>query len=69
MLSVDRIEENIAVCYDENNKKQEIDIFFLPSDVKEGDIITKSNGIYVIDTKATKKKRDENIKLQNNLWK
>lgn len=69
MLSVDRIEENIAVCYDESNIKQEIDIFFLPSDIKEGDIITRINGRFVIDKEATKKKRDEVIKLQNNLWK
>lgn len=69
MLLVDRIEENIAVCYNENNKKEEIDILFLPSDIKEGDIITRINGRFVIDRKATKKRRDENIKLQSNLWK
>lgn len=69
MFSIDRIEENIAVCYDENNQKQEFDIFFLPSDIKEGDIITRINGRFVIDRDATKKQRDENIKLQKNLWK
>ncbi len=69
MLSVDRIEENIAVCYDEDNKKYEIDIFFLPSDIKEGDIISEINGKYIVDRNATIKRREEISKLQDNLWK
>lgn len=69
MLSLDRIEENIAVCYDENNNKHEIDILFLPSDIKEGDIIKQVNGRFVIGKNETKKKREKIARLQEDLWK
>lgn len=37
---VDRIEEDIAVCENEDTGEMEqIDLFFLPEDVEEGDIL------------------------------
>lgn len=66
---VDRIEENIAVCEDENKKMVDIEIDKLPIGVKEGDIIKQLKGKYIID-KETRKERKKNIqKRMDNLWK
>ena len=55
MLTVDRIERNIAVCID-NDSGRQCDIFLseLPGDVKEGDILKKLDGRYVTDKNETK---------------
>lgn len=66
---VDRIEENIAVCEDENKKMVDIEIDKLPIGVKEGDIIKQLKGKYIID-KETRKEKEKNIqKRMDNLWK
>lgn len=48
--SIDRIEGNIAILEDINNKeKLEVDISLLPSNIKAGSILLLKNNIYIID--------------------
>lgn len=69
-FSVDRFEENFAVC--ENIKTGEITnipIEVLPDNIEEGSILKFKNGIYVIDIEATKMRKQEIKTLVNNLFK
>lgn len=66
---VDRIEENIAVCEDENKKMLDIEIDKLPIGVKEGDIIKQLKGKYIIDKETRKEKEKKIQKRMDNLWK
>ena len=61
--SVDRIEEGIAVCEDENGGMTTINVAQLGFDVKEGDIICKTDiGFELLpDETAEKKKRMANL--------
>lgn len=65
---IDRIEENIAICEDENGQIVELSLEKLPLNVKEGSIIIEENSTYIIDEKATENKRKEIKKRMNNLW-
>ncbi len=68
MITIDRFEENIAICFDENDEKIEIDLLFLPVDVREGDLLYFENGIYKIDIEKTAQKRAKIKKLQDKLF-
>lgn len=68
MLSIDRIEENIAVCFDENESRVEIDIKNLPLEVKEGDWLKNIDGQYIIDKEYTLQRRKKIQNLQKKLW-
>lgn len=61
--SVDRIEEGIAVCEDENGGRMTVKVEELTFDVKEGDIICKTNSGFELlpDETAEKKKRMANL--------
>lgn len=57
--SVDRIEENFAVCEDEDGKFINIQLSDLPEGVREGDLISLENSVAVIlkdETEARRKK-------------
>jgi len=53
--TVDRIEEDIAVLYDDEENKSDIPVSELPEDLKEGDILQfdEENQIYIIDREKT----------------
>ena len=53
--TVDRIEEDIAVLYDDDENKSDIPVSELPEDLKEGDILrfNEENETYVIDKDRT----------------
>ena len=57
--SVDRIEERIAVCEDENGESVSFEIANLPEGIKEGDLFLITDGKTEIlhDETAEKKKR------------
>lgn len=64
IYSVDRIEENIAVCIDENGNRIE-----LKNDgFHEGDILEKIGERFVVNKEKTDKKREEIFKLQEKLF-
>lgn len=66
---IDRIEQNIAICEDENGNIVEIPKENLPQDIKEGSCIIEQNSIYILDENSTNKKREEIKKRMDNLWK
>ena len=55
--TVDRIEENIAVCEKEDMTFVQINISELPKGIKDGDCIVKNNGTYTIDISETEKRK------------
>ena len=54
--TVDRIEEDIAVLYDDDENKSDIPVADLPENLKEGDILRfdEENQTYIIDKDKTK---------------
>ena len=67
MLIIDRIEDGIAVIEDDDTRF-EVPAEMLGEGVKEGDVVVSENGLYIKDENATAGRRDEIIKLQNDLW-
>lgn len=67
MLIVDRISDGIAVIEDGENYF-EVPEKNLGADVKEGDAVELIDGIYVKNKNETDKRRNEILKLQNELW-
>lgn len=66
--SVDRIENDIAVCENEKGVFINIDIQDLPSNVREGSVLIKTdNNTYVVDEKETLKRKKYLFDLQNKL--
>lgn len=70
-FSVDRIEENVAICQDLCTENMiSISLSLLPKEVKEGDIIIKqSESSFLIDKEETLKRRKEILNLQNRIFK
>ena len=67
MLIIDRIEDGIAVIEDDKNRF-EVPAEMLVENVREGDVVIFKNGFYIKDENASAARRDEIIKLQNDLW-
>lgn len=67
MLTVDRISEGIAVIED-GERRFEVPAEKLSRDVKEGDVVELIDGIYVKNKNETDRRRNEILKLQNELW-
>ncbi|MCH5193775.1 MAG: DUF3006 domain-containing protein [Oscillospiraceae bacterium] len=67
MLVIDRIEDGIAVI-EEGDSRFEVPVSMLDGNVREGDVVTLENGVYVPDISATEKRRREILNLQNDLW-
>ena len=70
-LSVDRIEENFAVCQDLYTENIiNIPLKLLPKNIKEGDILsTKTDGSFFVDKEETNKRRKKIIDLQKKIFK
>lgn len=64
---VDRIEEGIAVCENENG--QRVNIQNPPQNCKEGDCLEFDGTVYTINHELTQKRRDSIISLFNRLKK
>ncbi|MBR6634136.1 MAG: DUF3006 domain-containing protein [Clostridia bacterium] len=68
-LTVDRVEENIAVCMDENEILAQICVSDLPFAVREGSIITvNDDGSFRLDVSAENERREELFDLQESLF-
>lgn len=68
-LTVDRIEGNIAVCFDENEVMTELDISVLPDRVKEGSVLLcLENNVFELDLQAEEERREQLFDLQNSLF-
>lgn len=67
--SVDRIEEGIAVCEDENGGRMTVKVEELPFDVKEGDIISEQDGVLELLPDETQEKKKRMASLQRSIFK
>lgn len=68
-LTVDRIEENIAVCLDENEFITEFCVSDLPFEVREGTIIiVNDDGSIEHDAESEDKRREDLFALQESLF-
>ena len=61
MNVIDRFEDNIAVI-ETDGGFIEIERSRLPEDVREGDIVTETDGIWIVDITATQQRR-KNIRV------
>ena len=68
MLSVDRIENNYAVCVNDDGEYLDIELSLINGEIKEGDILTFDNGKYIIDKEKTKSEREKIQALQDDLF-
>jgi len=57
--TVDRIEEDIAVLFDDDDNKTDIPVVDLPENLKEGDILQfdEESQMYAIDTEKTEQRK------------
>ena len=59
MLSVDRIENETAVCIDDGGRQINVPLAEIKGRVREGDLLKKEKNGYVIDDAATRQARAE----------
>ncbi|MCR4616400.1 MAG: DUF3006 domain-containing protein [Clostridiales bacterium] len=68
-ITVDRIEDKYALCEADNGELFQIELNELPEKTREGSIIlVLSDGSYVLDNSATKKRINEMLRLQDMLF-
>lgn len=67
-LSVDRIENSIAVCEKEDMSTVKLPLSVLPNGVREGSVLAFENGVYTIDESEEKKRKGRISKLQNSIF-
>lgn len=66
--SIERIEEKIAVCEDDDGAVIKISVTELPKTIREGDIIIKTASGYEISSDETEARRHEMAKLQRSIF-
>lgn len=66
--SIDRIEENIALCEDDDGNVLKLNVDELPQEMREGDIIEKTENGFVIDADETQLRRKKMAELQRNIF-
>lgn len=67
-LSVDRIENDTAVCERDDMSVVELALSSLPQGIKEGSVLKVENGIYSLDENEEKRRRKRILELQNMLF-
>lgn len=67
-LIIDRFEGKYAVCETEKRKMINIEKSKLPFTAKEGDVIFKENGKYIIDVNNTKEREKTIQSLMDELF-
>ena len=67
-LSVDRIENDTAVCERDDMSVVELALSALPQGTKEGSVLKVENGIYSLDENEEKRRRKRIFELQNMLF-
>mgnify|MGYP002515780980 CR=1 FL=1 len=64
-LSVDRIENMIAVCEREDMTLIRIPLAALPNNVKEGSVLRFENGAYSLDANEEARRKNYILEIQN----
>ena len=67
-LSIDRIENGLAVCENDRRERIEIPLSEIDGDPKEGDMIYSENGRYRVSAEQTKLRREKILELQKRLF-
>lgn len=67
-LSVDRIENSVAVCEKEDMTTVELPLSVLPNGVREGSVLAFENGVYTIDKSEEERRKERISKLQNSIF-
>lgn len=66
--SVERKEANFAICEDDDGGQMKLDIGELPQDVREGDIIVRTESGYAVDREETESRRRKMSALQKSVF-
>ncbi|MDD6462908.1 MAG: DUF3006 domain-containing protein [Clostridiaceae bacterium] len=66
--SVERIEENVALCEDDLGKTVKLRLDELPENIREGDIIEKTENGFIIDADETQLRRKKMAEMQRNIF-
>ena len=66
--SVERIEENIALCEDDLGKTIKLRLDELPENIREGEIIVRTENGYTIDSDETSARRKKMAEMQRNIF-
>lgn len=68
MLSIDRFEENYAVCVDDDGNVTDIEKNLIDKNAAEGDFIYLKDGRYYVAADRTQAEREEISALQDELF-
>ena len=66
--SVERIEENVALCEDDLGETVKLRLDELPENIREGDIIVRTENGYTIDSDETSVRRKKMAEMQKKLF-
>lgn len=66
--SIDRIEENIAVCEGDDGNVLKLKLDELPENIREGEIIVRTENGYTIDSDETSARRKKMAEMQKKLF-
>ena len=66
--SVERIEEKVALCEDDLGKTVKLRLDELPENIREGDIIVRTENGYTIDSDETSARRKKMAEMQKKLF-
>lgn len=66
--SVERIEENIALCEDDLGETVKLRLDELPENIREGEIIVRTENGYTIDSDETSVRRKKMAEMQKKLF-
>ena len=66
---IDRLEDALAMCEDENGEITPISRKKIPAEAKEGDILREEDGSFILSPQETEDRRREMKKRLMNLFK
>ena len=65
---MERIEENVALCEDDLGKTVKLRLDELPENIREGEIIVRTENGYTIDSDETSARRKKMAEMQKKLF-
>lgn len=66
--SIEKIENDIAVCENDDGETLKLKLSQLPPNVKEGDILIQSDEGFTLDLDETQARRRKMAELQKNIF-
>ncbi|MGI6263868.1 MAG: DUF3006 domain-containing protein [Acutalibacteraceae bacterium] len=64
---VDRLEEGFAVLQDDAEGLHDLPLAQLPPQIRPGDVVIETDGVYTVDSAATEARRQRILRLQRRL--